>query len=134
MNLRHPLQSAPAVVGRMDVGGRGCWQGWGEPKKKPTLILSSFNPKKLCMAAPRINILKGCPLCLLKLAQPLQNKPLDHVLEGKKRNGFIRSPQGTALLRLYPGRHSLIPQLVTGHLVWHSNAEGPRATWAGARP
>lgn len=102
------------------MAGEDPGRGQREPKKKPTLILSIFNPKELCVAALRINILKGCPLCLLKLARPLQNKPLDYFLEGKKRNGFIRSPQGTALLRLCPG--GIHSSLVMDHLIGHSNA------------
>lgn len=91
------------------MAGEDPGRGQREPKKKPTLILSIFNPKELCVAALCINILKGCPLCLLKLAEPLQNKPLDYFLEGKKKKWFHKESPGDSLAQALPRRHPLIP-------------------------
>lgn len=65
--------------------------------KNSTLILETFNPKKVCASSYCVSILEECPHFLPRLAQPLQSECLGNVLEGMKTWLHHRS-QRTALL------------------------------------
>lgn len=85
-DLSREAESAlsPGAKPNHEVPGRMGEESTPKVTKNSTLILETFNPKKVCASSYCVSILEECPRFLPRLAQPLQSECLGNVLEGMK--------------------------------------------------